>query len=333
MKPLCRIWAILDGLCGKRLAAILPEVIRVLEQHKEIRLDADTRRKLLTISPATIDRLLAPERKKMALRARSGTKPGTLLKHQIPIRTFAEWNEATPGFVEIDLVGHDGGVGEGDFCQTLNVTDVASGWTEAQAVLNKAEIWVFQALKDIRTRLPFALLGIDSDNGSEFINHHLLRYCRSERITFTRGRAYKKNDGCFIEQKNYTVVRRAVGYARYAGASHLALLNRLYGALRLYTNYFQPVMKLIRKERRGAKVKKTYDRPQTPYQRLLNTPGFPARARQRLKAEYATLNPAALKREISQLQLALYNRAKKDRPYPHRRTSLATAPTFQDRGI
>jgi len=158
------IWAILDGLCGKRLAAILPEVIPVLEQHKEISLDAETRRKLLRISPATIDRLLAPERKKMALRGRSGTKPGTLLKHQIPLRTFAEWDEATPGFVEIDLVGHDGGVASGDFCQTLDVTDVASGWTEAQAVMNKAQIWVFQAMKDIRTRLPFALLGIDSDN-------------------------------------------------------------------------------------------------------------------------------------------------------------------------
>ena len=138
---------------------------------------------------------MAPSRHQFELRGRSGTKPGTLLKHQIPIRTFTEWDNARPGFLEVDLVGHDGGVASGDFCQTLDATDVASGWTETQAVLNKAQVWVFQALKDIRVHLPFALLGIDSDNGSEFINQELLRYCRSEHITFTRGRAYKKNDG------------------------------------------------------------------------------------------------------------------------------------------
>ena len=297
-----KIWAILDFICGKRLAAILPEVIAVLEHHHEIALDAATRQKLISISPATIDRVLAPERRKFALRGRSGTKPGTLLKHQIPIRTFAEWNEARPGFVEIDLVGHEGGDACGDFCQTLDVTDVASGWTEGAAVINKAQVWVFEALKDIRARLPFPLLGIDSDNGSEFINNHLLRYCQQEKITFTRGRAWKKNDGCFVEQKNYSVVRRAVGYARYDSESQRQLLNALYGHLRLYTNYFQPVMKLESKQRIGAKVKKTYDDPQTPYRRLLAAPSITKQTRQRLQAEYATLNPAQLKREITRLQ-------------------------------
>ena len=249
-----KIWAILDCLCGKRLAAILPEVIPVLEHHQEIALDALSRAKLCAISPATIDRLLAPERRKGALRGRSGTKPGTLLKHQIPIRTFAEWNDTRPGFVEIDLVGHEGGEAWGDFCQTLDVSDVASGWTESQAVINKAQVWVFAALQEIRARLPFPLLGIDSDNGAEFINAHLLRYCQQETITFTRGRAGKKNDGCFSEQKNYSVVRRAVGYARYDSLAQQQLLNTLYGHLRLYINYFQPVMKLRSKERRGAKV-------------------------------------------------------------------------------
>jgi hypothetical protein len=315
LEPLRVIWAILDGICGKRLAAILPEVIPVLERHQEIVLAAPIRAKLLSISAATIDRLLAPERKKFTLRARSGTKPGTLLKHQIPIRTFAEWDQTRVGFVEIDLVGHDGGVAAGDFCQTLDVTDVASGWTESQAVINKAEIWVFQALRDIRARLPFALLGIDSDNGAEFINDHLLRYCQQQRITFTRGRAYKKNDGCFVEQKNYSIVRRAVGYARYDSAGQLRMLNQLYSRLRLYTNYFQPVMKLVKKERRGAKVKKTYDRPQTPFQRLQNASPLPLHAKQRLRAEYATLNPAALKREISALQKALQHSVRNRRPY------------------
>lgn len=302
VEALTKIWAILDCLCGKRLVAILPEAIAVLEKHGEMVLDVTTRQKLMTISAATIDRLLAPTRKRFTLRGRSGTRPGTLLKHQIPIRTFSEWNNAVPGFVEIDLVGHDGGNMQGDFCQTLDVTDVASCWTETEAVINKAQVWVFEALKTIRVRLPFALLGIDSDNGSEFINHHLLDYCQQEKITFTRGRAWKKNDGCFVEQKNYSIVRRAVGYVRYDTPAQLKRLNELYRHLRLYTNYFQPVMKLIKKERTGAKVKKTYDRPQTPYQRLLKSPTTRKATRKRLQAEYATLNPAELKRQISQLQ-------------------------------
>lgn len=303
------IWAIMDCICGKRLAAILPEVIPILEKHREVELEADTRKKLLSISAASIDRLLAPERRKWTLRGRSGTKPGSLLKHQIPIRTFADWNEKQVGFVEIDLVGHDGGDVSGDYCQTLDVTDVASAWTETGAVINKAQVWVFDALKSIRTRLPFPLLGIDSDNGSEFINSHLLRYCLKEKITFTRGRAGKKNDGCFVEQKNYSVVRRAVGYARYDSPAQLRLLNELYGHLRLYTNYFQPVMKLLGKERNGAKVKKKYDIPKTPYQRLMEMPDISSKAKQRLKAEYATLNPAQLKREITRLQEKLLRTA------------------------
>ena len=305
LPPLRQIWAILDFICGKRLAAMLPEVIPVLERYHEIELEAMTRDRLLAINPATIDRLLAPERRKFELHGRSRTKPGTLLKHQIPIRTFTEWDQTRPGFVEIDLVAHDGGRAEGDYCQSLDVTDVASAWTETQAVPNKAQVWVFEALQDIRARLPFAVLGIDSDNGSEFINDHLLRYTTREHITFTRGRAWKKNDGCFVEQKNYSVVRRAVGYARYEGDAQLHLLNELYAQLRLYSNFFQPVMKLIGKERTGAKVKKTYDRARTPYQRLLDSSALSAPAKRQLRAQYAALNPAELKRRIVQLQTRL----------------------------
>lgn len=296
----------MDCICGKRLAAILPEVIPILEKHHEVVPDAVTRKKLLQISASSIDRLLAAERRKWMLRGRSGTKPGTLLKHQIPIRTFADWNEKQAGFVEIDLVGHDGGDASGDYCQTLDVTDVASGWTETGAVINKAQVWVFDALKSIRAHQPFPLLGIDSDNGAEFINNHLLRYCLQEEITFTRGRSGKKNDGCFVEQKNYSVVRRAVGYARYDSAAQLRLLNELYGHLRLYTNHFQPVMKLLSKERNGAKVKKKYDEPKTPYQRLMDMPDISSKIKQRLKSEYVTLNPAQLKREITRLQERLF---------------------------
>lgn len=302
LAALRRVWVIMDCICGKRLAAVLPETIAVLERHGELQLDAATRQKLGAISAASIDRLLAAERRRLNVRGRSGTKPGTLLKHQIPVRTFAEWDQTQPGFVEIDLVAHDGGFAQGDYCQTLDVTDVASGWTETQAVINKAQVWVFEALQLIRGRLPFALKGIDSDNGSEFINHHLLRYAQQEHITFTRGRAWKKNDGCFVEQKNYSVVRRAVGYARYEGSGQLRLLNELYAELRLYSNFFQPVMKLIGKERTGAKVKKTYDRPRTPYQRLLDSSALSKPAKQHLRTQYAGLNLAELKRNIVRLQ-------------------------------
>jgi hypothetical protein len=314
LAALRRVWVIMDCICGKRLAAVLPETIAVLERHGELLLDAATRQKLGAISAASIDRLLAAERRRLNLRGRSGTKPGTLLKHQIPVRTFAEWDQTQPGFVEIDLVGHDGGFAQGDFCQTLDVTDVASGWTETQAVINKAQVWVFEALQLIRGRLPFALKGIDSDNGSEFINDHLLRYTRQEHITFTRGRAWKKNDGCFVEQKNYSVVRRAVGYARYEGSGQLRLLNELYAHLRLYSNFFQPVMKLIRKERTGAKVKKTYDRPRTPYQRLLDSSALSKPAKQHLRNQYAGLNPAELKRRIVRLQARLLKISIRSRP-------------------
>ena len=327
-QPLRKIWAILDFICGKRLAAMLPEVIPVLERHHEITLEATTRAQLLTISPATIDRLLAPERRKFELRGRSRTWPGTLLKHQIPIRTFTEWDQTRPGFVEIDLVAHDGGLAVGDYCQTLDVTDVASGLTETRALPNKAQVWVFAALKDIRARLPFALLGIDSDNGAEFINHQLLRYCKEEKLTFTRGRAYKKNDGCFVEPKNYSVVRRAVGYARYDGAGQLQLLDELYGHLRLYSNYFQPVMKLKSKQRDGAKVKKTYDAPQTPYRRLLAAPSTSKEARHRLQTEYASLNPAQLKRDITRLQKMLQQSARR-RPPPAARARPSAQPRSQ----
>lgn len=297
-----RIWLIMDCICGKRLAPILKEVLPILENHQEIELEATSKEKLLMISAATIDRLLAPERKKKSLRARSRTKPGTLLKHQIPIRTFSQWDEHKPGFVEIDLVGHEGGDAGGDYIQTLDMTDVCTGWTETQAVKNKAQVWVFEALKQIRLHLPFELLGIDSDNGSEFINNHLYRYCQKEQITFTRARAYRKNDNCYVEQKNYSVVRRAVGYLRYDTQEELNILNQLYGHLRLYTNYFQPVMKLMKKTRIGSRVRKEYDKPQTPNRRVLASPYVGEESKKALREEYTKLNPAELKRQITRLQ-------------------------------
>lgn len=308
-----KIWFLMDCICGKRLAPMLGELIGVLERFGEIELESEVKEKLLNVSPATIDRLLVEERKKQTLRARSKTKPGTLLKHQIPIRTFSEWDEQKPGFVEMDLVGHDGGDVSGDYIQTLDITDVCTGWTETQAVKNRAQVWVFEALKQIRECLPFKLLGIDSDNGGEFINDQLYRYCQKEQITFTRGRPYRKNDSCYVEQKNYSVVRRAVGYLRYETEEQLEAINELYGYLRVYTNYFQPVMKLIEKTRVGSRVRKKYDKSKTPYHRVIESSHVEEEEKKALSKEYAKLNPAELKRQITRLQNKLRKLAIKQR--------------------
>ena len=221
------MWVICDGICGKRLAPYLEEIVPTLERLGELTLDKVTRRKLIGISPATIDRMLAPARKRYQLRARSQTKPGTLLKHQIPIRTFSDWDELRPGFIEVDLVSHEGGNARGDYAYTLDATDVCTAWTETEAARNRAERWVFAGLERVKERFPFDIIGIDSDNGGEFINNHLFRYCTENKITFTRSRPYRKNDNCFVEQKNYSVVRRAVGYRRYDTPCELEVLNEL----------------------------------------------------------------------------------------------------------
>jgi hypothetical protein len=304
-EPLKKVWYIMDCICGKRLASVLKEVIPRLERYGELTIEPEVRKKLFMISPATIDRSLAGERRKQTIKGRSNTKPGTLLKNQIPIRTFSEWDEQMPGFTEVDLVGHDGGDPRGEFIQTLDVTDVCTTWTETEAVRNKAQKWVFDALKDIRERMPFPLLGIDSDSGGEFINNHLYEYCQEKRITFTRSRSYRKNDNCFVEQKNYSVVRRAVGYLRYDTLEELSILNELYRHLRLYTNFFQPTMKLKEKTRIGSKVIKKYDKPMTPYKRVLQSPFISDKDKENLKKQYLKLNPAEMKRKITRLQQKL----------------------------
>lgn len=297
-----RTWKICDYICSKRLAPFLSEIIPVLEKYGEINLATKVREKLFKISAATIDRLLADTRKKYRIKGRSTTRPGSLLKKSIPIRTFADWDEKVPGFFEVDLVSHDGGAVRGDFLQSLNFTDIATGWVEMIAVKNKAQVWVFGGIEDIKERLPFSILGIDSDNGAEFINAHLLRYCQKEHITFTRSRPYRKNDSCFVEQKNWSVIRRAVGYGRYDTEKELSILNELYSYLRLYVNFFQPVRKLIKKERIGSKVTKRYDEAKTPYRRVLASPDIKEEIKVKLKNQYAMLNPAELKRKITKLQ-------------------------------
>ena len=196
MAPLAKVWATLDGPCGKRLAPFMAEIVGVLERFGELELGSQEREQLLAMSAATIDRRLRGARRGLELKGRSGTKPGAMFKHQIAIRTFSEWDEDRPGFLEIDLVGHEGGNPSGDFCQSLDMTDVATGWTEVRAVKNKAQRWVFEALQAVEADLPFPLAGIDSEGGSEFINDELYRYCTQRRITFTRSRPHRKNDSC-----------------------------------------------------------------------------------------------------------------------------------------
>lgn len=296
---LAQIWRICGCICGKRLQPILGDMVTSLEKHNELVLDDETRTLLLAVSPATIDRLLRPF-KMNNRRGKSTTKPGGLLKHQIPIRTFADWDDARAGFLEIDLVAHCGDTVAGQFVCSLTATDIATGWTECFSLLHRSQIGVHDALDQLRARLPFPLLGIDSDNDGVFINDLMLKYCQTEGITFTRCRPYKKNDQCFVEQKNWSIVRRTIGYHRYESKAAHQLLGEIYEELHLFTNMFQPTFKLKSKKRTGAKVYKQYDKPQTPLQRLLDTNLLLAENKSHWQATYLNINPAKLRRSIDE---------------------------------
>ncbi len=300
MSTLRIVWEATDRLCSKRLRPFLAEVLIALKRHGEISISPGIESQLCQISPATIDRLLRPYRSVGGRRPFATTKPGSLLKRSIPIRTFTDWEEDSTGFLEIDLVSHCGDNAEGLFLTTLTTVDVASGWSECIGVWGKGQQRVRAAIHRARQRLPFPLLGLDSDNGGEFINQCLVNYCREEGMTFTRSRSYKKNDSCHVEQKNWSVVRRLIGYDRYDSKAALEALNRVYDLTRLYVNFFQPVMKLAHKSRHGARVHKVYDTAQTPYHRLLSAGVLADAKQQELAATYHRLNPALLLRQINQ---------------------------------
>ena len=293
------IWEASDRICSKRLQPFLPEMMTVLRHHGEQRINAFMEDQLCQMSPSTIDRLLRPYRKSGGRKSVSTTRPGSLLKSCIPIRTFADWQENKPGFIETDLVAHCGESVEGFYLNTLCAVDVASGWTECLPVWGKWQEKVRQSVHRMRQRLPFPLLGIDSDNGSEFINQCFYKYCRDEKITFTRSRAYKKNDSCHVEQKNGNVVRRFVGYDRYASKAAFECLGRVYDLVRLYINFFQPTMKLVSKTRHGARVHKVYDTARTPYQRLVHSGVLTEAKQTELAATYRGLNPVLLLHQIN----------------------------------
>jgi hypothetical protein len=316
-------WELTDGICSKRLAPFLPELLAKLEAGDALPPEATPAvvARVSQMSAASIDRALQGVRARWPGRGRGTTKPGTLLKGQVPIKTFADWDGTRPGFLEIDLVAHCGASGAGEFLLTLSTVDVATGWSVCVGVRNKGQLAIGSALEQLRADLPFPLLGLDSDNGSEFLNHALVRSCAEQGITFTRSRPYQKQDTCHIEQKNWSVVRRLVGYGRFAPVS-LVPLNRLYALARDYVNFFQPVLKLVEKTRDGPKVRRRYDRAQTPYRRLLASGVLTPEQQTRLAEHYATLQPVRLKLALETAQQRLYREVVREDHPMRQRTQL-----------
>ena len=304
-----QVWEIYGRICSKRLHPFLPEGIRILERCHELSLSAETKQLLLSMSRSTIDRCLHPIRFRSP-HGLSTTKPGTLLKKAIPVRTFADWDENKPGFLEIDLVAHCGETTEGPYLNTLTCTDVCTGWTEPIALRRRSQQTVRDALHNIRPELPFAMLGIDSDNGSEFINDLLYHYCLDEYITFTRSRPYKKNDQSYVEQKNWSVVRHTVGYDRLDTDAEFELLTSIYSDLRLYINFFQPVLKLVFKGRVADQFIKIYDQACTPFQRIMSRADIPLETKARFTNLYVKLNPVTLRNSIDLKVAKLWKIAK-----------------------
>jgi hypothetical protein len=322
---LATIWEAAGYPWSVRLKALLP--LWLPWAKRRLAISSETERQLERISARQMDRRLAPHKRRVRRRIYGGTKPGTLLKHQIPIKTD-HWDVKGPGSAEIDLVSHSGNSAAGEFLHSLNLTDIHTTWVETRAVLGKGQARVHAALKDIRTVLPFTLSAIDSDNGSEFINAHLFRYCRQEGIQFTRGRPYKKDDNAHIEQKNWTHVRKLLGWERYDSDAALAAINALYtGDLRLLQNLFLPSVKLIEKKRVGSRLVRRYDVPRTPLDRVAACPEANAERVAHLLALRARLDPFKLSASVD-AQLANIDRLanRKRSPSPSLRAMEAAAP-------
>ena len=293
-----RLWEATGHIGPQRLQPFVSELLDRLLRAGELTLTPDVDKLVRRLSSATLGRLLAPARATRPPRGLSTTRAGTWLRHEIPIRTFTEWSDTGPGFLEIDLVAHCGSSTQGFYLCTLCAVDIATAWVELEAVWGKGHKRVGGAIHRVRQRLPMPLLGLDSDNGSEFINQSLYDYCRHGGITFTRSRPWKKNDSAHVEQKNGAVVRQLIGYERFAAKAAYAQLARVYELARLHVNFFQPVQKLVAKHRDGARVRRVFDRAQTPYQRLAASGVLTAAARVDLERLYQRLNPLQLRRDL-----------------------------------
>ena len=305
-------WEASDRVCGKRLRALLPVLLPALERHGHLRLNEEIRRSMLAMSAATVDRLLRPAR-----RLAKPSRPRRIVpepRRKVPVRTFSDWNDPPPGSMEMDLVAHCGEVNKGSYVHSLVLTDIASGWIECAPLVVRDGSLVVEGVDRIRTVLPFALKALDTDNGSEFINETMIKYCLRHGIELTRSRPYRKNDQAWVEQKNGSVVRKLLGYRRYQGVAAAQALAKLYGAARLFVNFFQPSFKLAEKHRQGAHVTKRYGTPQTPCQRLLGADSMPEAVKRRLRSTAETLDPLKLLEEIRALQSHLVSLSDKVPP-------------------
>ena len=325
------IWEASDRLCGKRLKPLAPVLVEAMERHGHLQLAPEIRMRLLAMSAATMDRALRELREHAGGGTRRRTAPSSAVRRSVPVRTFSDWQDPPPGFVEADLVAHSGPAASGSFVQTLVLTDVATGWTECAPLLVREQRLLSEVLTELRKLLPFDLLGFDTDNDSVFMNETVRDYCRASGIEFTRCRPYRKNDQAFVEQKNGAVVRRIVGYRRYQGLEAAALLAKLYASVRLFVNVFQPSFKLAEKERDGARVRKRYHAPATPYQRLMADRRTTDTTRSVLEALYADLDPVRLLRDIRTGQQQLAAIADRGSPEPlAREGSKLDAPSLEE---
>ena len=320
------VWEASDRVCGKRLRSLAPLLISAMERHGHLQLAPEVLASLLTMSAATMDRALREARGHTAGRPRRRSPPSAAIRRSVAVRTFNDWNDPPPGFMEADLVAHSGPTSKGSYVQTLTLTDIATGWTECAPVLVREQKLLTEVLNEMRKILPFALLGFDTDNDSVFMNETVRDYCAGAEVEFTRCRPYRKNDQAWVEQKNGAVVRHTVGYRRYEGLEAAAALAELYRSLRLFVNFFQPSFKLASKSRDGAKVTKRYHAPATPHQRLLADPRTTEATRVRVAALYATLDPVRLLSAIRASQQELVTIA--DRPVVGE-TAAPTAPTLE----
>lgn len=297
------LWEASDRVCGKRLRALLPILLPALERNGHLHLGEAMRQKILAMSASTIDRLLRLPRSATRLKKARRAMPAA--RRRVPVRTFADWNEPPPGSMEMDLVAHCGDANCGSYVNSLVMTDIASGWTEAAPLVVRESGLVVETLDRIRRGLPFALRALDVDNGSEFVNESLIKYCLSHGIELTRSRPWRKNDQAWIEQKNGAVVRKLLGYRRFQGIAAAQAITRLYGAARLFVNFFQPSFKLAEKHRQGAQVSKRYHPPQTPCERLLQAESLSDAAKARLREVAGALDPLKLLEEIRAVQAHL----------------------------
>ena len=292
------IWEASDRICGKRLRWLMPTMIAAMERHGHLQLAAEVRSKLLSMSAATMDRALREAKGRAEGRVRRGIAPSPAVRRSVPVRTFSDWGDPAPGFVEADLVAHSGPTAAGSFVQTLVLTDIATGWTECAPLLVREQRLMIEVLDELRKYLPFPLLGFDTDNDSVFMNETVRDYCQTAGIIFTRCRPYRKNDQAWVEQKNGAVVRRIVGYRRFAGLAAAEVLARLYRSVRLFVNFFQPSFKLAEKSREGARVTKRYHPPATPYQRLMADPRVSEGVKCQMRRKHDSLDPVRLLKDI-----------------------------------